>query len=206
MFAAGTPTLCRPLGTGVLGALLALAVASGAPAASASTHATHSRVRAARGCANADTPAQKASRRVMKVAVVCLVNEQRAAHGLPALSEVEPLDRAAQGWTDVMVSSGAFTHGADFAARITAVGIHWSAAGENIATGFGTVRAVVKAWMASLDHCRNILTPTYSLVGTGVSARPLASFGPATWTQDFALPIGPSRPSGNWAPSRGCPY
>ena len=44
----------------------------------------------------------------------------------------------------------------------------------------GTDAGVVKAWMASPDHCRNVLTPTYSLIGTGVSARPLASFGPAS--------------------------
>ena len=35
-----------------------------------------------------------------------------------------------------MVAFRDFTHGADFAARISAVGFHWSSVGENIATGF----------------------------------------------------------------------
>ncbi len=142
----------------------------------------------------------------MRGAVLCLINEQRAAHHLPALRASRLLNRSAQGWTDAMVASGDFSHGADFAARITAVGFSWSAAGENIATGFVTPRQVVRAWMDSTGHCRNILNPSYADVGTGVSARPLRGFPPATWTQDFALPMGRSAPSGDWGPANGCPY
>ena len=73
--------------------------------------------------------------------------DQQAAQGprLPPLRESGLLDRSAQGWTNTMVATGTFTHGADFAARISAVGFEWSSAGENIATGFLTPRAVVTA-------------------------------------------------------------
>ena len=69
-----------------------------------------------------------------------------------------------------MVASDVFSHGTNFAARISAVGYVWRAAGENIATGFQTPRGVVNAWMASTGHCQNILNPTYGNVGTGISS------------------------------------
>lgn len=138
---------------------------------------------------------------------MCLINEQRRAHGLPRLRESRRLDRSAQGWTDTMVRDGMFTHGSDFAARITAAGFTWSTAGENIATGFPTPRSVVDAWMASTGHCQNILSPSYADVGTGVDNHGIRGYGgPATWTQDFALPQGASPPSNNSGPAAGCPY
>jgi uncharacterized protein YkwD len=157
-------------------------------------------------CVNADTPAAAASTRAMRQAVVCLINEQRAAHGLPPLHANARLNRAAQGWTDNMIAVGQFTHGVDFASRITAVGFDWSFAGENIATGFKTPRDAVTAWMHSLDHCRNILSPNYASVGTGVSSQPLGPYGPSTWTQDFGLWLGFSPPSHDQGPAAGCPY
>ena len=48
-----------------------------------------------------------------------------------------------------MVARRAFTHGADFSARITAVGFDWSAAAENIATGYPTPLAVVNGTRVS---------------------------------------------------------
>ena len=72
-----------------------------------------------------------------------------------------------------MVSSDVFSHGTNFAGRISAAGYVWRSAGENIATGFQTPRSVVNAWMASTGHCQNILNPTYGNVGTGVSRAPV---------------------------------
>jgi uncharacterized protein YkwD len=184
----------------VLAALCALPAAAGA----------HSRARAhaAVACANADTPVTAASRPALKKAVVCLIDQQRAEHGLPGLAENDKLDRSAQEWTNEMVSSGDFDHGDDFSARITAVGFKWSAAGENIATGFETPRSVVDAWMGSTGHCQNILAPYFSAVGTGLVPKTASQWGTefATWTQDFALPMGASYPSQNYAAMRGCPY
>jgi len=182
-----------------LPALTAAALTIFAPAAAARAHHT---------CKNANNPATAASRSAMRDAVVCLINQQRTSRHLPALHARPSLDRSAQRWTDTMVTSGQFTHGVNFAARITAAGFDWSAAGENIATGFPTPRSVVDAWMASTDHCRNILDPTYADVGTGVSTHPVGDFasGPSTWTQDFGLWMGHGAPSGNNGPADGCPY
>jgi uncharacterized protein YkwD len=168
------------------------------------THRHHGR--AWHGCRHADTPATGASAHAMRTAVLCLINGQRAAHGLPGLQGSMRLNRSAQDWTNEMVASGNFTHGSDFSARISAVGFSWSAAGENIAAGFLTPREVVSGWMRSTDHCHNILSPVYRDVGTGVVARGLDGAGAATWTQDFALPRGQSPMSGNWGPANRCPY
>ena len=62
--------------------------------------------------------------------------------------------------------------------------------------------------MASTDHCRNILDPTYADIGTGVNAHAVGNFasGPSTWTQDFGLWVGHNSPSNNHGPQNGCPY
>lgn len=157
-------------------------------------------------CAHADARAARLPRPELRSAVVCLINDARAAHGLPLLRESSRLDGAAQRWTDTMVATGDFTHGSDPAARITAAGIRWSVTGENIATGYPTPRRVVAAWMASLGHCRNILNPSYSMVGTGVNRHSVRGYasGPATWTEDFALPADHQPRSHNWGPADSC--
>jgi uncharacterized protein YkwD len=159
-------------------------------------------------CPNITVHATAHNLRAMRAAVLCLVNRQRTSRGLPALHEDRRLDHSAQGWTAHMVAVGQFTHGHNFASRITAAGFDWSSAGENIATGFPTPATVMKAWMASPDHCRNLLDPSFSAIGFGVVARPVrgAASGPATWTQDFALPAGKGAPSHNRRPQTGCPY
>jgi uncharacterized protein YkwD len=196
--------------TAVFTAAIALTLLALAPAASAHsrTHATAYAASHTQGCANAQTPIGDASQPQLQAAVVCLVNIQRESRHLPALQTSSRLNRSAQGWTNVMVSHRLFSHGADFSARITAVGFDWSNVGENIATGYSTPASVVKGWMASTGHCQNILSPTYRDVGTGLSGRAITGTGdaPGTWTQDFGLIMGQHPASTNYAPADGCPY
>jgi len=161
-----------------------------------------------RGCATAHTPIAGVPRAQLQRTVVCLINDQRRMRGLPDLRENPRLNRSAQGWTTEMVAHRDFSHGADFASRITAAGFRWSNAGENIATGFTTPASVVTAWMASTGHCQNILNPSYRYVGTGVSDHPIGDVHVhgGTWTQDFGLLMGQPAGSGNWGPADGCPY
>jgi uncharacterized protein YkwD len=124
---------------------------------------------------------------VLRRAVLCLVNQQRSGRHLRTLTLSSRLSRSAQGWTTAMVTHDFFGHGSDFAARITAVGYKWSAAGENIATGFATPASVMTAWMNSPDHRANILNPAYTNIGVGENPRPVRGYGSrgGTWTQDF---------------------
>jgi uncharacterized protein YkwD len=185
-----------------IGAGATLAVIPAAPA----TAKQHRRHRPA--CAGANARVGRAAPSLLRSAVVCLINRERALHHLPPLHASSLLDRSAQRWTNAMVSSDQFTHGANFAARISATGYSWRTAGENIATGFATPRAVVLAWMASPGHCQNILNPTFANVGTGVTPRDVRGWatGGGTWTQDFALGMRQSPRSENFGPADGCPY
>ena len=180
------------------------------PAATATTSRSghHVRAHTARACANANANVGQTSIKLLRGAVVCLINQQRTAHHLPPLRASLLLDRSAQRWTNSMVAGDVFSHGTNFAARISAAGYVWRDAGENIATGFQTPRSVVNAWMGSTGHCENILNPTYRNIGTGVTAHVVSGWatGAGTWTQDFALSMNQSPPSGDWGASRGCPY
>lgn len=143
----------------------------------------------------------------MRDAVVCLVNQQRTQRGLPPLSVSAKLNTVAQRWSSAMVSHDEFSH-ARFVARVDAVHYDWQVAEENIATGYETPSQAVRAWMASPDHCRNILDPTIRDVGTGEVPAPVRGWasGPSTWTQDFGLTMSQSAPSKNFGPARNCPY
>ena len=101
-----------------------------------------------------------------------------------------------------MVSHDDFSHGSNFAGRITAAGFDWSTAGENIASGFPTAASVVRAWMGSEGHCRNILRPTFRNIGVGVSRSGIGRIRHGTWTEDFGLRAGSRAPSGELGPSR----
>jgi uncharacterized protein YkwD len=162
----------------------------------------------AEACRNANAAAASAPRQAMRDAVGCLVNHQRAAHGLPPLRASAPLTRSAQRWSDEMVARHRFSHGSDFAGRISGAGYNWAQVGENIATGFATPRAVVRAWMADAIHCQNILDPAYRDLGVGVNGHPVAgaASSPATWTEDLGLTLFQSPPARNWGPANGCPY
>jgi uncharacterized protein YkwD len=174
-----------------------LTTAPGAPA--------HGRTGAG-GCRGAHTSIMGARPDLMRRAVLCLINGERSAYGLPPLMASAKLDRAAQGWTDSMVASDDFTHGNAFMNRISATGFDWTTVGENIATGYESPATVVRAWMQSPGHCANILDPAYREVGTGLSPRriPRASSRPGTWTQDFGRLMGQRALSGDEGPAQAC--
>jgi uncharacterized protein YkwD len=160
------------------------------------------------GCSGATSYVRSAPAGVIRAAVVCLINDARANHGLPRLRGSGDLGRSAQHWTDVMVSAGSLSHGSNVGARISAAGFRWSNVGEIVGAGYGTPRQIVKAWMQSTTHCQVILDPLFADVGTGVAPRAVAGYARrgATWTADFALASGRRAPSGNWGPANGCPY
>ena len=158
-------------------------------------------------CPNAQASAAATSAPVLRAAVVCLANQQRVNRGLPPMVENAVLDGTAQLWTNTLVAPHIFTHG-NFTQRLDSAGYDWSNAGENIATGYDTPAAVVAAWMASPEHCQNVLNPNYADIGVGVNPSlvdPSLGDG-ATWTQDFGLTMLAPYPSHNTGPMSGCPY
>lgn len=68
--------------------------------------------------------------------------------------------------------------------RMTREGYVWRAAGENIAAGYPTARAVVDGWLKSPGHCANIMSPNFREVGV-VYAYTTTSTYKAYWVTDF---------------------
>jgi uncharacterized protein YkwD len=134
---------------------------------------------------------------VVERATLCLINAQREAHGLAGLHADRRLRQAALRHSRDMVNGRYFAHtspgGQTFVDRIRDAGYllrsrSWSIA-ENIAWGqgaYGTPRGIVRAWMKSPPHRRNILTPGFRGIGVGIApGNPSSGRGGATYTTDF---------------------
>ena len=106
--------------------------------------------------------------------VVSLVNAERAKYGLPALKISSELTKGARLKSLDMHNHRYFSHtsatyGSPFA-MMKSLGITYRTAGENIARGYSTAEAVVKAWMNSKSHRANILNASYTEIGVGYIA------------------------------------
>ena len=193
------PSVRRTAGSLAIGA--AVAVLTAAPSVVAAPMST------GRSCAYADTPVGHAPSAATRAAVVCLINRDRSRWHLPALSDNGRLDRAALEFSNRLVGRGLFAHD-DTGARVSRAGYRWAAVGENIATGYPTPGQVVRAWMASAGHCRNILDPGYRNLGVGFNRHPVrgAANRPGTWTVDFGRRQGQHAGSSNSGPADSCPH
>lgn len=154
-------------------------------------------VQAARGCAAADALPGSISAATVRGAVLCLLNVQRTANGLPALRASRPLRIAATRWARTMVRGHFFDHarsGSTLSTRVARTAYlrrtrSW-ALGENIAFGggpLGTPAAIVTAWMNSPPHRANILLRRFRDIGIGVATGlPVGGSG-ATFVTDFGV-------------------
>ena len=133
-------------------------------------------------------------------AVVCLVNADRARHGLHTLRGDSDLRQAAGRHSRNMVRLGFFSHvspsGADLGDRLRRSGyIHDKPArhvGETLAWGMGapsTPTGIVSAWIASPPHHHVLLGRRFREVGVGVTVgTPQATAsGAATYTLDTGV-------------------
>jgi uncharacterized protein YkwD len=140
----------------------------------------------------------------MAAQVLTLVNQQRAANGLPALNRDSALDSAAYQHSNDMATSNTFSHtgsdGSTPGQRINAAGYYWYTCGENIAAGQSSAQAVMDAWMNSSGHRANILSPDFKDIGIAVVYRAGSAYG-YYWTQDFGARTGGGTTTSPSAPS-----
>ncbi|MBM9459684.1 CAP domain-containing protein [Nocardioides sp. zg-536] len=120
--------------------------------------------------------------------VLTLANRERAAAGCGPLVMEARLRAAARGHSADMAARNYFSHdsldGRTFADRIEAAGYRsWQLLGENIAAGQRSATEVMRDWMNSPGHRRNILNCSFTEIGVGHVVR--ARDGRAYWTQDF---------------------
>lgn len=116
--------------------------------------------------------------------VVALVNAERAKRGLCLLRIDERLRCAARLHSADMAQRGYFAHqgprsGSPFD-RMLAEGFE-KPAGENIASGQESPASVVRAWMQSVPHRKNMLHKDFRTIGVGLHISSAIPW----WTQNF---------------------
>jgi len=115
--------------------------------------------------------------------VLDIVNQERASGGLGALQWDDATAAVARAYSETMRDTNHFDHtgldGSTMTTRLSAGGVTYSAAGENIARGQTTPSAVMTAWMNSDGHRANIMNGQFTHIGVG-----LAMPG-YWWTQNF---------------------
>ena len=158
-------------------------------------------------CAAADVVPAAGNVAAVGQATLCLLNQQRAAHGLGALVENAKLSNASTGYSQRMVGQGFFDHespdGGTLVDRLTGAGYLGSddawVVGENIGWGQGTLataRSMVSAWMDSPGHRANLLSGDYTEVGLGLAlGTPADQTWGATYTTDFGAGGGDPAPT-----------
>lgn len=109
----------------------------------------------------------------------------------PPLSLASALTRAARAHARDMAVHDFFDHtgsdGSTPGERATRAGYRWRMVGENIASGVRTPREAVTGWLASPDHCANIMTAGYRQMGVAFAVDP-ANAQLIDWTEDFGAP------------------
>jgi uncharacterized protein YkwD len=100
--------------------------------------------------------------------VIAKVNAERRSRGLRPLKISEKLMTVARGWSGVQARQRRMYHSNN-------------GFGENVAYGQPTPDAVMRDWMNSPGHRRNILSPSYSEIGVGAVQNGRSIY----WTQSF---------------------
>ena len=67
--------------------------------------------------------------------------------------------------------------GRDIGDRITATGYRWYYVSENIAWGYRDIDSVLRGWLKSPSHCRNMMNPRLKHMGVAKKG--------TYWVQDF---------------------
>ena len=100
--------------------------------------------------------------------VVAKVNAERRSRGLRPLKISEKLMTVARGWSGTQARQRRMFHS-------------HNGYGENVAYGQPTPSVVMRDWMNSPGHRRNILSPSYSEIGVGAVQNGRSTY----WTQSF---------------------
>lgn len=141
-------------------------------------------------------PTSQGAAAVDKTLLLQLVNEVRQKGcqcgdtwypPAPAVSWNSQLEQAALVHSNDMYARNYFSHtaldGSKAGSRLDAAGYRWKTYGENIALGYHNEKEVVKGWLQSPGHCKNMLGKAYREMA-------VARVG-NYWTQVFATRLTP---------------
>jgi uncharacterized protein YkwD len=132
-----------------------------------------------------------------RAATLCLLNQERAEHGLLPLEVSLRLERASQKHSEDMGERNFYAHddpdGRGFESRVEAEGVPMlgMAVAENIHWGLDVAarpKQIVEDWMNSPGHRANILNVTLTQVGIGIGFDPPSRVREpaAVYTTDFS--------------------
>jgi uncharacterized protein YkwD len=154
-------------------------------------------------CQNTQLSPQASNLPLIRAAVLCLINIERAEHGKEPLQSNTNLEQAAESHGKEMLALDYFAHispsGLTPVERIRETGYIPSAEvgyvlGENLAWGtlsLATPEAIVSAWIASPEHLANILEGRYRETGIDVEPQAPESLAEgvegALYTQEFGV-------------------
>ena len=118
--------------------------------------------------------------------VLNLVNNERSKAGARPLRLHSRLNAAAQAHSNDMARNNFMGHtgsdGSKMTDRMKRYGYNYRWAGENVAAGQKSARAVMRAWMNSSGHRKNILNPNFRDIGIAYAQG--GRYG-IYWTQVF---------------------
>lgn len=123
-------------------------------------------------------PAQAACRLpadadTIRMAVLSAINAIRTDQGLAALTTDPRLQAAAQGHACDSATTGRMDHrspdGRSMQDRIDAQGYDWREIAENVAMGQRSATEVVRAWLSSPPHRKNMMMPRAQDAGIGLA-------------------------------------
>jgi uncharacterized protein YkwD len=145
------------------------------------------------------TPPERDAATISRL-VLALTNQARAHArtcgsqrfpAAPPLSLASALTHAARAHARDMAVHAFFSHtgsdGSTPGERATDAGYRWSMVGENIASGVRTPRDAVAGWIASPEHCANIMTAGFRQMGVAFAVDP-TNAQVIDWTEDFGAP------------------
>lgn len=127
----------------------------------------------------------------------CMINYARRKSESRPLDNTPVLDRSARHKSTDILRCQSFSHtacGRSFTYWMDRLGYAHGChdAGENIAWGSGryaTVRSIMRTWVNSAGHRRNMLSPTFTDLGVGLRVGRLeGADGAHVWTTHFGDP------------------
>jgi uncharacterized protein YkwD len=130
----------------------------------------------AAGCPRSGEMPARGDLDVTRAAVLCVLNAERAKHGLAPLTRNPLLELASQRHSEDMALRKFFEHdtpdGVGSHTRMNLAGYLRPWTGENLYWGTGhkgTPVAAIEGWMNSPGHRANVLRPQFTEVGVGVA-------------------------------------
>lgn len=133
-------------------------------------------------------PAARAADSSAESQFVSRINQLRESKGLAPLQVDGELAGVARRWTDRMVDAGGISHNPNLASEVSQ---DWTKLGENVGVG-ADVDSLMRAFIDSPEHYRNLVDPDFGYLGVGVS---YDSQGRMYTTHDFmALAEGAAPP------------